>query len=97
MTKKRICNICKGDEFLELSTGWKCIECGKIQGKWAIRSITGFVPEGKSKITQKDAQIIRKIRPSLKIRKTINKIKNISLTEEKEGEEWIEIQRRSLK
>jgi len=88
MAKKRICNVCRSKEFLELSTGWKCNECGKIQGRWAIRSIIGWVKEGKTKITQKDASIIRKI---------INKDKKISSTEEKDDNgEWVEIQRRTI-
>ena len=69
---KRVCNFCKNENFIELSTGWKCNKCGKIQGKWAIRAITGWVKEGKTKITQKDANIIRKIRPDLKTRKIIS-------------------------
>lgn len=96
MVKKRICNKCKSKEFLELSTGWKCNKCGKIQGKWAIRSIAGFVPEEKNKITQKDAEIIRKVRPCLKTRKIINKRKKISFTENKKGDDWIKFQERKL-
>lgn len=97
MVEKRICNFCKNENFIELSTGWKCNKCGKIQGKWAIRSITGWVKKGKSKITQKDASIIRKIRPDLKTRKIINRNKKTSSTEEKdENGEWVEIQRRTI-
>ena len=92
-----VCNICKSKNFKELSTGWKCSQCGKIQGKSAIKSITGWVKEGKDKITQKDAIIIRKTRPNLKIRKIINRNKKTSSTEEKdENGEWVEIQRRNI-
>lgn len=91
------CEKCGFKEFQDLSSCWKCKNCGNNQGKTRMRIISKVMPYGQDWFTKKEADRIENVRPDLKTAKIIDRKNKKSYTEilEDDGSSRI-IQERDL-